>query len=67
MKIVVWLPAAQISIKRPGLWKEMFALFWMLAMGWRGWDVESSPKSNSPHPTDNQWARSFLYGGRGAP
>ena len=36
-------------------------------MGWRGWDVESSPKSNSPHPTDNQWARSFLYGGRGAP
>ena len=44
----------------------MFALFWMLAMGWRGWDVESSPKSNSPHPTDNQWARYLFYmGGEG--
>ena len=66
MKIVFQIPTAQISIKKPGWWKEKFALLWMLAMGWRGWDVESCPKSNYPHPTDNQWARAFLDGGRGA-
>ena len=61
------LLTAQKPIKRPGLWKEKFALFWMSATavgaGWSGRSGEMTYLSKDqylPHFFCNHWTRVFV-------
>ena len=63
IKSEVQLLTSQKSLKRPGWWKGKYALFWMLTT--RGQGGNGLLSKGRLLPSDNQWARALIGGGRG--
>ena len=57
----VWLLSPWKPVKRPGWWKEKLAFFQKTAT----WE-DGLLSKDQLSPTDNQWARAFIDGGKGS-